>query len=62
VDGGEGWEETVHMPSCFTHITEEPFKFVKRTLIYLAVSMIRGRRGRGSVGREGGGGTGGRAR
>ena len=52
-DGGEGWEEAVHMPTSVTYVREERFIFVKRTLAYLVVSIIWGRRGRSS-GREGG--------
>ena len=36
--------------------------FVKRTFTYLAVSIIRGRKGGVVAGREGQGGTGGQAR
>jgi len=41
------------MPSCVTSVTKEHFMFVKRTLTYLAVSIIRWRRGQDSGG-EGG--------
>jgi len=31
------------MPSYVTYVAKEHFMFVKRTLVYLAVSIIRGR-------------------
>jgi len=52
-DGGEGWEEAVPMPSC---VTQEHLMFVKWTLTYLAVSIIRGRGEQGSGGEGGRGG------
>jgi len=51
INGSEGWEEAVHMPSCVTYVTKEHFMFVKRTLTYMAVSINRGRGEQGS-GRE----------
>jgi len=63
-EGGEGWEEAVHMPSCVTYVAEEYFMFVKWTLPYLAVSIIRApERGEQGSGGEGGrGSTGDQAR
>jgi len=49
-DGGEGWDEADHMPSCVTYVTKEHFMFVKRALQYLAVSIVRGRGWRGTCG------------
>ena len=41
-DGGEGWEEAVHMPHCFTHVAEEHFFFVKEALACLALGILGG--------------------
>ena len=41
---GEGWEVTVYMPSYVTYVTKEHFIFIKRTLTYLALSIIQGRK------------------
>jgi len=42
--------------SYLENVAEEHFMFVKRALTYLAVSIIQGRRGRGSGGERGRGG------
>jgi len=57
-DGGEGWEEVVHTPSCVAYVTKarEHFMLVKWTLNILAVSLIRGRGKWGSGGEGGRGG------
>ena len=58
-DGGEGWEEAVDMASSVTYVCsvtymrEQRIVFVKRTLAYLALRIIWGRRV-WSSGREGG--------
>jgi len=52
-DGGKGWEEAVHIPSCVTYVTKKHLMFVKRTLTYLVVNIVRWRRGQDSGG-EGG--------
>jgi len=41
-DGGEGWDETVHMPASVTHVTEEHFVFVKGALACLALVIPGG--------------------
>jgi len=47
----KGWEKAVHMLSCVTYVTEEHLMFVKWTLIYLLMDIIRwgwkGARGEG---------------
>jgi len=40
-DGGKGWEEAVHMPSCVTYVAKKHLMFVKRTPTYLVVNIIR---------------------
>jgi len=45
-DGGEGWEEAVHMPTGVTYVTEKHFFLVKGTLTHLALCIIRGRASR----------------
>jgi len=56
-DGGEGWEEAVHMPSCVAYVTKEHLIFFKQALAYLAVGIVRGRSRRGSCGGRNGGGV-----
>jgi len=41
-DGGEGWEEAVHMPSSVTYVTEKHFFFVKKALACLALGILGG--------------------
>jgi len=52
-DSGKGWEKAVHMPSCVAYVTKKHLMFVKQTLTYLVVDIIRWRQGQDS-GREGG--------
>jgi len=40
-DSGKGWEKAVHMPSCVTYVTEEHLMFVKWTLTYLTLDIVR---------------------
>jgi len=37
----KGWEKAVDMPCCVTYVTEEHLIFVKWTLTYLTVDIIR---------------------
>ena len=59
-DGGEGGEESVHMPTGVTYVTEKQFFLVKGTLTHLTLCIIRGGAGRGGgegrygPGRDGG--------
>jgi len=53
----EGWEKAVHMPSCVTYVTEEHLMFVKWTLAYLTMDIIRGG-WQGARGEGGGNGEG----
>jgi len=55
-DGGEGWEEAVHMRSCVTYDTKEHFMLFKRALAYLTVRIVWGV-GWVVAGTEGEGGT-----
>jgi len=38
-DGGEGWEEAVHMPTSVTYVTEEHFSSIKVALAYLTLGV-----------------------
>jgi len=40
-EGSEGWEKAVHMPSCVTYVTEQHLMFVKWTLTYLIMDIVR---------------------
>jgi len=37
LDGGEGWEEAVHMPTSVTHVTEEHFLLGQRGFCILGI-------------------------
>ena len=52
----KGWEKAVHMPSCVTYFTVEHLVFVKWTLTYLTVDVVRRGEGRSSGKGEGNGG------
>jgi len=54
-DSGKGWEKAVHMPSCVTNVTEEHLVFVKWTLTYLIIDIVRWG-GTGASSKEGGNG------
>jgi len=54
-DSGKGWEKAVQMPSCVTYVTEEHLMFVKWTLTYLTMDIVRWR-GKGASGEGGGNG------
>ena len=40
-DDSKGWEKAYHILSCVTFVTEEHLMFVKRTLTYLAMDIVR---------------------
>ena len=54
-DSGKGWEKAVHMPSCVTYVTEKHLVFVKWTLTYLTMDVVRWG-GKGASGKGGGNG------
>ena len=58
-NSGEGWEKAVHMPSGVAYVTQEHLVFVKRTLTYLALGVVRWGGERTSVGGGGNEGDGG---
>jgi len=41
-DGGEGWEEAVHMPASVTYVTEEHLVIVKGAFACLALVILGG--------------------
>jgi len=52
-NSGEGWEKAVHMPSGVAYVTQEHLVFVKGTLTYLALGVVRWG-GKRTSGRRGG--------
>jgi len=52
-NSGKRWEKAVHKPSCVTYVTEEHLMFVKWTLTYLTMDIVRGG-GKGARGERGG--------
>jgi len=42
LDGSEGWEESVHMPTSVTYITEEHFLFVEGAMAHLTLGVLGG--------------------